>query len=100
LTYIACIALINPQAYTVISNPVTENNYEEFISTTEAASMLGISLRSVQYWVEKGKLDAWKTAGGHRRIVRKSVEKLMAEQDSARTRSTIGTIKKHRYRRG
>ena len=74
-------------------NSVTEKDNEEFISTSDAANMLGISLRSVQYWVENGKLDAWKTAGGHRRIVRRSVEKLIAEQDSARTRSTSAQSK-------
>jgi len=45
--------------------------------------MLGVALRTVQLWVEKGNLAAWKTAGGHRRIVRNSVEALMALQRAA-----------------
>ena len=66
---------------------------DEFISTRQAANMLGVSLRSIQYWVEKGKLNAWKTAGGHRRIARRSVEKLMNEQDSVITGSVSNPLK-------
>lgn len=60
---------------------------DEFISTQKAADLLGISIRSVQYWVEKGKLRAWKTAGGHRRITLESVRKLMDEQARAKAAS-------------
>jgi len=47
---------------------------KEFYSTIEAAKLLGVSVRTVQLWVENGSLDAWKTAGGHRRIVAQSVD--------------------------
>lgn len=47
---------------------------KEFYSTIEAAKLLGVSVRTVQLWVENGSLDAWKTAGGHRRIVANSVD--------------------------
>ena len=40
--------------------------------------MLGISLRTAQLWVESGQLEAWKTEGGHRRIERASIERLLA----------------------
>jgi excisionase family DNA binding protein len=52
--------------------PVTA---EEFYSTAEAAKILGVSHRTIQLWVEAGTLQAWKTAGGHRRIASSSVEK-------------------------
>ncbi|MDH3305861.1 MAG: response regulator, partial [Gammaproteobacteria bacterium] len=48
-----------------------------------AAKRLGMSLRTVQLWVESGTLPAWKTAGGHRRIARDAVERLVREQDRA-----------------
>ncbi|MFM7066754.1 MAG: excisionase family DNA-binding protein, partial [Gammaproteobacteria bacterium] len=35
-----------------------------YLSTREAADLLGVSLRTVQLWVESGTLRAWKTAGG------------------------------------
>lgn len=49
-------------------------NTKKYYTTIEAAKLLGVSVRTVQLWVESGALDAWKTAGGHRRIVAKSVQ--------------------------
>lgn len=54
-----------------------------FVTTREASEMLGVALRTVQLWAEKGSLTAWTTAGGHRRIVRGSVEALLARQQAA-----------------
>lgn len=48
------------------------------LTTRQAAEMLGVSLRTIQLWVEAGALAAWKTPGGHRRIARASVEQLQA----------------------
>lgn len=42
----------------------------DVVTTQEAASILGISVTSVQKLVENGDLQAWKTQGGHRRIPR------------------------------
>lgn len=53
---------------------------DEFVTTQDAARLLGVSVRSVQLWVESGVLHAWKTAGGHRRIARASVDDLLAQQ--------------------
>lgn len=55
----------------------------DVLSTREAAERLGVALRTVQLWVEGGVLPAWKTAGGHRRISRAAVEKLIAERSHA-----------------
>ena len=41
--------------------------------------MLGISLSTAQNWAESGLLVSWKTDGGHRRISRDSVIKLLAD---------------------
>ena len=47
---------------------------DDFSCTTrEAAEALGICVRTAQLWVEQGRLRAWKTPGGHRRILRESV---------------------------
>ena len=51
-----------------------------YVSTREAAEMLGISLRTAQLWVEQGALLAWKTNGGHRRILVNSVDKILEER--------------------
>ncbi|UCV14668.1 response regulator [Quatrionicoccus australiensis] len=54
----------------------------EFLSTRQAALRLGVSLGTVQNMVESGALDAWKTAGGHRRIPATSVEAMLARRKS------------------
>lgn len=46
------------------------------LSTTEVARRLGVSVPTVQRWVDAGLLRAWKTAGGHRRVDTASVEAL------------------------
>jgi excisionase family DNA binding protein len=55
----------------------------DFCSTKEAATMLGVSHRTVQLWVESGVLQAWKTAGGHRRIALASVNRLVDQRSQA-----------------
>lgn len=57
----------------------------DVLSTREAAERLGVALRTVQLWVEGGVLPAWKTAGGHRRISRVAVERLIEERRNALT---------------
>lgn len=49
-------------------------------STRQAADLLGVSVRTVQLWVEAGTLKAWKTQGGHRRIDRDSVQTILQER--------------------
>ncbi len=49
-------------------------------STREAAALLGISVRAAQLWVEQGRLQAWKTPGGHRRILAQSVSSMLASR--------------------
>jgi len=46
---------------------------DTFISTREAATLLGVALGTVQRMVDTGELEAWTTSGGHRRISRDSV---------------------------
>lgn len=50
------------------------------MTTRQAGEALGVAVRTVQLWVESGVLPAWRTAGGHRRIARSAVEKLLAER--------------------
>jgi len=56
---------------------------EKVLTTREAAKLLGVSLRTIQLWVESGVLKAWKTAGGHRRISSDSVDALRREKSQA-----------------
>jgi len=57
--------------------PAPAYNAADYCSTKEAAAVLGVSHRTVQLWVENGTLQAWRTAGGHRRITVESVNRLV-----------------------
>ena len=54
-----------------------------FCTTREAAELLGVSVGTVQLWVETGVLEAWKTIGGHRRVMRDSVDRLLHKNPDA-----------------
>lgn len=70
---------------------------EQYISTSAAAKLLGVSVGTVQHMVESGELTAWKTAGGHRRIEKSSVlqrqhlraKSLSGESNSSATRAQL-----------
>ncbi|HJW10688.1 MAG TPA: response regulator [Albitalea sp.] len=47
-------------------------------STAYVAKRLGVSIPTVQRWVDSGHLKAWKTVGGHRRIEAESAEQFFA----------------------
>ncbi|MBL8288802.1 MAG: response regulator [Rubrivivax sp.] len=51
------------------SNPAPAESF----STASVARRLGVSIPTVQRWVDQGHLKAWKTVGGHRRIDARSV---------------------------
>lgn len=54
-----------------------------YCTTAEAARSLGVSIRTIQLWVDGGVLAAWKTVGGHRRILLDSVERFRASTGAA-----------------
>lgn len=63
---------------------------ENTCTTREAAQLLGISLRTAQLWVEDGRLSAWKTPGGHRRICRRSIEAMLEQRVRAMHHKVAG----------
>ena len=60
-----------------------ELSKKEFLTSREAAELLGVALSTIQLWTENGILRAWKTGGGHRRIARQSVEEMLRQQRAA-----------------
>jgi len=59
------------------------NKPKHYYTTVEAAKALDVSVRTIQLWVEDGKLEGWKTAGGHRRIASQSIENMLKGQHQA-----------------
>jgi excisionase family DNA binding protein len=55
-----------------VASTATPTSY----STAYVARRLGVSVPTVQRWVDAGHLRAWKTLGGHRRIDARSAERL------------------------
>jgi excisionase family DNA binding protein len=51
-----------------------------FCTTREAGILLGVSAGTVQLWVDSGLLQAWKTEGGHRRVLLESVNRLLQKK--------------------
>ncbi|MEY3206681.1 MAG: hypothetical protein RIS77_54 [Pseudomonadota bacterium] len=49
------------------------NPDQQYLSTRQSAKILQVSLGTVQKMVEEGDLVAWKTRGGHRRILATSL---------------------------
>ena len=60
-----------------------------FCTTREAATLLGVSVGTVQLWAENGLLQAWKTTGGHRRVLRDSVSNLLQDKSLKRPDSGL-----------
>ena len=54
----------------------------DLMTTSDVAKELGVTIRSVQLWVEQGALEGWKTPGGHRRITRASFNRMSANRAS------------------
>lgn len=54
-------------------------------TTRQVAQQLGVSIGTIQNWVDAGLLRAWRTAGGHRRISWESVDFLIRD----RTRTAL-----------
>jgi len=53
---------------------------QRHVSTRDVARRLGLAVRSVQMMVDRGELEAWKTPGGHRRILESSVDHWLASR--------------------
>ena len=57
---------------------MSDHTRVNYYTTREAALKIGVSVTTIQLWVESGVLSAWKTAGGHRRIPSEAVDAMLA----------------------
>jgi excisionase family DNA binding protein len=58
-----------------------ESMENDVLTTTEAARLMGVSVRTAQLLIEGGTLRSWKTPGGHRRVYRADVLAFVAQHD-------------------
>ena len=56
----------------------------DWIGLGEAARLLGVAPGTLRRWSDTGRVRAFTTPGGHRRYVRKALERLVATEDSTR----------------
>lgn len=57
------------------------NNSQQYVTTKFAAKMLKLSVATVQKLVEKEELTAWKTDGGHRRVLLSSINDYLIKKN-------------------
>ena len=56
---------------------------KEYLTSKQAAEMLGVVVSTIQQWANEGLLKAWTTGGGHRRILRSSIEEMLNQRLAA-----------------
>ncbi len=66
-------------------------NLQAYVSTSQAAKMLGLSVGTVQRMVQKGIFKAFITHGGHRRILSTSLQDYFKAQGFAQANTPTGT---------
>ena len=52
-----------------------DTSRDQFLSSAEAARLLGVHAASLKRWSDQGRIDCVRTPGGHRRFLRKDVER-------------------------
>ncbi|MBF0369367.1 MAG: response regulator [Magnetococcales bacterium] len=59
---------------------MTRPGEQPVLTASEAAKLFGVAVQTIHQWVEKGLLEAWRTPGGHRRILKKSALALLDQR--------------------
>jgi excisionase family DNA binding protein len=78
-----------------VRNHTTEHAPADILTTSQAAKLLGISVRTAQLLIEGGSLRSWKTPGGHRRVYRADVMALINQTHPALPPSVLSASDVH-----
>ena len=70
---------------------------KDYLTTTETAKLLSVVPDTVLKWVRAGKIKSYRTPGGHARIPKETVDKLLTEQMKEQTWLESKSEKKHQY---
>lgn len=79
-----------PDSAPARKNTSAQDEMPQFLSTAEAAKILGLSTSLVQSLVDSNELQGWKTRGGHRRISLQSI--LLYQKQTSRFPSKAATV--------
>ena len=55
----------------------------DYLSPSEAADEIGVSVETVRRWIDAGHLEAWRTPGGHRKIERTALRRFLFESEGS-----------------
>lgn len=55
-------------------------NQVDWLTLSEASALLGVHPATVRLWSDEGKLDTFRTPGGHRRFARSDIDRLLHVQ--------------------
>lgn len=56
---------------------------DTFVTTGVAARLLGVTPQTVARWIDSGRLPAFRTLGGHRRIARADLDRITTPTPAA-----------------
>jgi molybdopterin-binding protein len=62
----------------------------ELLRLHEAAQLVGVSYPTLKQWIYNGKIKSVKTAGGHHRIPRSEIERLVGRDKRKTRRKPVG----------
>lgn len=67
---------------------IMPNKEKDYFSTREVAKLLNVAVSTIQSWTDNGLLRAWTTVGGHRRIEKSSVEKMLHKHQTVKNENS------------
>src|SRR5687767_2103719 len=56
------------------------NSKEKYLTLTQAAEILDVNIATVRRWTNSGKLKSLRTQGGHRRLFKHDIEKILEKK--------------------
>ena len=68
------------------------SNSEDLLSVSAAADLLGVHVVTVRRWTDDGKLPEVRTPGGHRRIPRSAVDRLLRDGTAATAPTALPAV--------